>query len=241
MKKTVLITGASRGIGAATAKKFASNGYNVIINYYSSDFLAKSLKEELENKYDISCEIIKCDISNEFEVQVMFKTIKEKFGVIDILVNNAGISCDNDFREKTAEEFKKVLNINLVGTFLVTKYAIELMKTGSIINVASNSAINDNYPESMDYDASKAGVISLTHNFAKALSPNIKVNAVAPGWINTDMNKDINIDFKTEEKNKIILNRFGESEEVANLIYFLASDEASYINDTIIKVDGGLK
>lgn len=241
MNKTVLITGSSRGIGATTAKKFASLGYNVIINYVNSEEKAQELAHVLEVNYNIKTMVIKCDISNEEEVKEMVNSIKNTFGYIDCLVNNAGIARDNYYKDKNVDEFRRVLDVNLVGTFLVTKYITNVMKEGSIVNVTSNGAIDDNYPESMDYDASKAGIISLTSNFAQALAPLIRVNAVAPGWVNTDMNSGLEDSFKSEEENKILLNRFGETLEVANVIAFLASDESSYINGTVIKVDGGLK
>ena len=170
------------------------------------------------------------------------KSLTEEFKKIDVLVNNASIAKDNILELKTKEEFASVININLVGTFLVTKEVSKYMKEerdGVIINVSSTNAIDSYYPYSMDYDASKAGVISLTMNFAVELSPYIRVNAVAPGWVNTDMNKEIDINYKKDLEEKILLNRFAEPTEVAKVIYFLASDDASYINGEVIKIDGG--
>lgn len=239
--KTVLITGASRGIGKATALKFAKEGYNVIINYLFQEKDALALKDEIIKKYKVEVLVYKADVAIEEEVKKMITNIKNTFGKIDCLVNNAGIAIDNDYLDKSTEEFQKVLNVNLLGTFLVTKYASLIMDKGSIINISSNGAINDGYSEAIDYDASKAGIIALTHDFAKRLAPKIRVNAVAPGWINTDMNKDIEPNFQKMQENNILLNRFGEKEEVANVIYFLASEASSYINSTIIRVDGGEK
>ena len=242
MNKTVLITGASRGIGRETAILFAKNNYNVVINYLNNKSLANSLKESLEARYNIKALTIKADISNEEEVQAMVADAIEEFKKIDVLVNNASIAKDNILELKTKEEFSSVININLVGTFLVTKEVSKYMKEerdGAIINVSSTNAIDSYYPYSMDYDASKAGVISLTMNFAVELSPYIRVNAVAPGWVNTDMNKEIDINYKKDLEEKILLNRFAEPTEVAKVIYFLASDDASYINGEVIKIDGG--
>lgn len=241
-RKVVLITGGSRGLGAECAKIFARNNYDIVINYKENTSKANSLKEMIETEYHINVLCLKCDISNENDVQMMIQKVIEYFGHIDVLVNNAAVARDNFFLEKSIDEFKEVLDVNLVGTFLVSKYVSKYMleqKEGTIINVSSNNGINANYPESMDYDASKAGIISLTHNFALALKPYVRVNCVCPGWMNTDMNKDIDEDFKKEEEKKIYLNRFGSAEEVANVIYFLATPNASYVNNSIIKVDGG--
>ena len=172
----------------------------------------------------------------------MINTITDHFGGLDILVNNAGVSRDSLMLEKNIKEFRRVLDVNLIGTYLCSKYAGKVMlnqKSGKIINISSNNAINSYYPESCDYDASKAGVISLTHNFALEFAPFINVNCICPGWVKTNMNKDLSLDFIQKEKKKILLNRFAEAEEIAKVVVFLASQKASYINDTIIKVDGG--
>ena len=237
--KTVVITGASRGIGAACAHIFAKNNYNVVINYKSDTDKALKLKEELINKYGVEVLLVQGDVSIETEVKEMFEKIKNKFKKIDCVVNNAGIAIDNDYLEKTSHEFMKVIETNLLGTFLVSKYASLLMDEGSIINISSNCATVASYPDGMDYNASKAGVITLTKDFAKRLAPKIRVNAVLPGWIDTDMNKDINPEFKKKEIDKILLNRFGTPEEVANVVYFLTT--ATYINGSLITVDGGIK
>ena len=205
----VLITGASRGRGKSTAL----NGVN--------------------------CLLYKCDVSNEDEVKSMIDDIHNEFGYIYCVVNNAGIANDTLPFEKNVDDFKKILDVNLIGPYLVSKYASKYMDKGSIINVASTNALNQYYPYSLDYDASKAGLVSLTHNLATILSPNIRVNAVAPGWVNTDMNKELDDDYIKEECKNIMLGRFAEPNEIANVIYFLASDDASYINNSVIRVDGG--
>ena len=242
MKKTVLITGASRGLGASTAKIFAKNNYNIIINYNNSQQEAISLAKELETKYHIETLTIKCDISKEEEVISMIEQSIKKFKKIDVLVNNASIAIDTLFEDKTVANFRKTLDINLIGTFLVSKYVGKHMlenKTGNIINISSTNGIDTYYTESLDYDASKAGIISLTNNLACAYAPYVRVNAVAPGWINTDMNKNLDHDFINKETNKILLKRFAEPEEIAKVIYFLSTEDANYINSSIIRVDGG--
>jgi len=239
MSKTVLITGASRGIGASCARIFASNGYNVIINYRSNDEEANKLKDELEQKYRVNILLCKYDISKEENIINMFNEIKNKVDSLDVIVNNAGIAIDQLLEDKTSKEFNEVLNTNLVAPFLIIKHGSKLMTTGSIINVTSTNGIDTEYIESVDYDASKAGVISLTRNFANVLAPNIRVNAVAPGWVNTDMNQELDKEFIEEESKKILLQRFAHPEEIAKVIYFLSTDGASYINKTIIRVDGG--
>ena len=239
LKKNVLITGGSKGLGASIAKKFAENGYNIILNYNKSTKEANLLKKDLEEKYKSKVLLVCADISLENEVKVMIDTIKKEFNSIDILVNNAGIAIDLPLEEKSADQFMKVISVNLLGTFLVTKYATTIMNKGSIINISSTNGIDTGYIESIDYDASKAGVIALTHDFAKYLTPKIRVNCIAPGWINTDMNKNLFDDFKKNEFQKIGLKKFANCDDIANVVYFLASDNANYINDAVIRVDGG--
>ena len=215
MRKTVLITGGSRGLGASISRIFAQNNYNIIINYKERDINAFNLKKELESSYNVDVLLVKADISVEEEVKEMFQNIIQKYPKIDVLVNNASIALDNDLDNKDALEFKRVLDVNLLGTYLVTKFSLDLFDTGSIINVASTNGIDTGYIESIDYDASKAGVIALTHDFARVLAPDIRVNAVAPGWINTDMTSNLNPEFKKNEIDKILLKRFADPEEVA--------------------------
>ena len=239
-RKVVLITGGSRGIGFATAKVFAKNGYNIIINYASNDARANIAKKEIEDEFDVGVLLIKEDVSKEDNVKHIIEIVLNKYKRIDVLVNNAGIAIDTTLEDKTVENFNKILNINLVGTFLMCKYVgKEMLKNngGSIVNVSSTNGIDSFYPFSMDYDASKAGVISLTHNFAIEYAPYIKVNSIAPGWVNTEMNKELDDEFKKQELDHILLKRFAEPEEIAEEIYHVAT--SSYLNDCIIKVDGG--
>ncbi len=234
MPRVILVTGASRGIGSAIAKEFLENNDIVYLNYKTHDEEARKFLK----KYPLA-RLLKGDISDEATVKNMIAKIKAEVKKIDVVINNAGISIDTTIEDKTKENFTQILNTNLIGPFLVTKYASKIMTKGSIINISSTNGIDTYYPYSMDYDASKAGLISLTHNFAVLLSPNIRVNAIAPGWINTSMNNNLDPKFKENEEKKILLKRFGEPKEIAKTVFFLASPDASYINNTIIRVDGG--
>ena len=240
--KVALITGGNRGIGASIAYIFAKNLCNIIITYCNHEEEAIKIKKELVEKYNVKIEIIKCNLDSEIEIKNMVDKVINIFGKIDILVNNVGIAIDTLFEDKTKENFMKTLEINLVGTFLVSKYVGEFMlknKYGKIINISSTNGIDTYYPMSLDYDASKAGVINLTHNLAVYYAPYINVNCVAPGWVNTPMNKDLNKEFIENENKKILLKRFAQPEEIASVVLFLASDNAKYINSEVIRVDGG--
>ena len=172
----------------------------------------------------------------------MLETIRNLNIEINCLVNNAGIDRDSLFQDKNFEDFETTLRTNLIGPFWLSKKIGKEMyerKQGKIINVTSTNAIDTYYPCSADYDASKAGLVSLTHNLAVQFAPYINVNAVAPGWTNTDMVKELDEEYRSEEEDKILLHRFAEPQEIANVIYFLATEEAKYINNEIIRVDGG--
>lgn len=237
-----LVTGSNRGIGKATVLEFAKAGIDVVVNYCHHEKEALKLVDYVKSNYDVSCMAIKCDISNEEEVINMVNTVVDLFGTIDILVNNASVCRDSLLMDKEVVNFRRILDVNVIGTFLCSKYVGKVMlekKFGKIINVSSTNALDTYYPESCDYDASKAGVISLTHNFAREFAPYIHVNCVCPGWVKTDMNKDLSIEQVEEEEKKILLGRFAEADEIAKTIVFLASSKASYINDSVIRVDGG--
>ena len=243
-RKVVLVTGGARGIGRSTIIEFAKNNYDVVINYCHSEIEANELKEFVEKEYNVNALVIKASVSNESEVETMVEQVIEVFGHIDVLVNNAGIAIDTTFDDKTYDNFMETLRVNLIGTFMVSKYVGKYMLAngeGNIINVSSTNGIDTVYPESLDYDASKAGVISLTKNLALQYAPNIRVNTVAPGWVTTDMNKELDYDFIKKEEEKIILGRFADPSEIAKVIVFLASSDASYINGSVIRVDGGCK
>ncbi len=242
MKKTVLITGGSRGIGKATSLEFAKHGYNIVINYVNDDISAKNLKSYIVENYDVDVMLCKCNVSSEDGVKGMVNSIIDNYGNIDVLVNNAGIAIDTTFDDKKIEDFKKILDVNLIGPFILSREVGNYMLKqgfGSIINVSSTNALDTYYEYSLDYDASKAGLVSLTHNLAKYYAPNIRVNAVAPGWVDTEMNKELDSSYIKEECDKIYLKRFAKPEEIAKAIYFLASDDASYITGEVLRVDGG--
>ena len=242
--KTVLITGGSKGLGKALVQKYATKKYQVILNYHSSLKEAQEIKSEIKKQYNQDIYLIKCNISSEEEVKEMVKKLITKFVKIDILINNAALAIDEDIITKSAQTFKRVVNTNLLGTFLVSKYVgLEMQKNqnGVIINVSSTNAIDSYTPYSIDYDASKAGIISLTHNLAQIFAPYVRVNAVAPGWINTASVLKMNPHYLKSEQEKILLKRFAKVSEIVNLIYFMTSDKASYLNDSVIKIDGGRK
>ena len=243
MKKMVaLVTGGNRGIGASCVEEFAKQGIHVVINYCHHKEEAESFAKYIKDTYEVEALAIPCDVSKEEEVEKMINKIIDTFGEIDVLVNNAGVARDSLLLDKNLKEFQRVLSVNLIGTYLCSKYVGRVMleqKHGKIINISSTNAIDTFYPESCDYDASKAGVISLTHNLAREFAPFISVNCICPGWVKTSMNKDLSIDQIQAEKKKILLRRFAEPIEIARVVSFLASQEASYINDSIIRVDGG--
>ena len=240
MNKTVLITGASRGIGRCMALEFAKEGYNVIINYLNNESKALELENEILGKYDVSVLTYKADVSDEKAVQEMIKCIINTLGGIDVLINNAGIAIDTLVEDKTVEDFERVLKVNLIGAFICARECAKVMKEGStIINISSTNADDTYYPYSLDYDASKAGMLSLTKNLAVEYSPKIRVNAIMPGWVNTEMNKNLDKEYIEEECKKILLGRFAEPIEIASVAVFLASDKARYINGSCIRVDGG--
>lgn len=242
MNKNVLVTGGTRGIGEAITREFAKKGYNIIINYVKSNEKAEKLKQELEETYNIKVLIIQANISNEIEIKNMVDKAIKEFGKIDVLVNNAGIVIDKEFEDRTVEDWKQTLDINLIAPFILTKLiGKEMMKqkSGAIINISSTNGLNTYYPTSVDYDASKSGLISLTYDSAVQFAPYIRVNCIAPGWVNIEMNKELPEDFVKDETQRILVKRFGEPEEIAKVVTFLASEDASFVNSTVIKVDGG--
>lgn len=237
--KVVLVTGSSRGIGQAAIIEFAKSGYNVVINYYKNNNEAKALKEKVERDYKVKATVIKADVSNENEVKDMIEQIIDEFGHIDVLINNAGIVYDRSFEEITIDEFKRTLEVNVIGAFIVSREVSKYMKKGTIVNVSSTNGTKTISPECLDYNISKIGLQSLTRDLAYQFKPNIRVNAIAIGWADTDMNKDLPQDYINNETAKIYLKRFANPSEIAKTIYFLATEESSYINGEIINIDGG--
>ena len=241
--KVALITGASRGIGRATALLFAKEGAKVAVNYNRSEKEAVEVVESVKAGGSEAI-TVKCDVSDESQIKKMVDEVLEKFGRIDILVNNAGIVFDVPFFEKTNEQWQKTLQTNLIGTFMCMKYVGPHMvkqKYGKIVNVASTNGIDAYDSTSADYDASKAGVIVLTKASAEIFAPFVSVNCVAPGWVDTDINKDLPKNYVKEETEKIYLKRFAKPEEIAKAILFLASDDASFITGSVLVADGGYR
>lgn len=245
MNKVVLVTGGAQGIGKAIVLELAKNHYDVVINYLTSSKPAALLEEEIKKNYDVRVMTVQADVSKEEEVNAMISLIEKQWGGVDILINNAAVDLSNLFHLKTADEFRKTLDVNVVGAFNCSKRVYRHMldqEYGRIINISSTNGINTYYPMCIDYDASKAALISLTHNLAFEYGPYINVNAIAPGFIGTYNELDgYDEEFLKEEQEKIMVNRYGKPEEVAYLVKFLISDEANFINNTIIRIDGGQK
>ncbi len=241
-KKVVLITGGARGIGRKVAEVYAKNGYDVVINYVSDKTDVEGIKKEIE-KRGVKCTLVKADVSKAEEVEKMVEQAIQEFGKIDVLVNNAGITRDCLLMRMSEEDFDKVIEINLKGTYLVTKQVIKYMmkkRQGSIINLASVVGVVGNAGQ-CNYSASKAGIIGFTKSVAKELAArNIRANAVAPGFIETDMTNVLKDEIKENINEQIPLKRMGTAKEVAELIYFLGSEKSSYITGQVINVDGGM-
>lgn len=240
--KNALVTGSSRGIGRAIALELGRLGANVAVNYAGNEAKAQEVVDELE-KLGVQAIKIQADVTDEDAVKKMVKEVIQTFGSLEILVNNAGITRDNLLMRMKEEEFDEVINTNLKGAFLCTKAVVRQMmrqKYGRIINIASIVGISGN-PGQANYVAAKAGLIGLTKSNAKELaSRNILVNAVAPGFITTDMTDELTDEQKEAIFRLIPLERFGEPEDVANVVGFLASDKAKYITGQTIHVDGGM-
>ena len=237
-----LVTGGSRGIGSVIAKAFAQDGIDVAICYSGNEAAAKETVAECE-EFGVKAVCVKADVSNASEVEDLFKTVKDSMGSVDILVNNAGITRDGLLLRMKEADFDDVIDINLKGTYLCTKAAIKDMmkqKKGRIINITSIVGVQGNAGQA-NYAASKAGIIGFTKSVAREYgSKNITVNAVAPGFIETAMTDVLLEDVKKAYLSQIPLNRFGSPEDVANVVKFLASDDAGYITGQTIEVTGGM-
>lgn len=240
--KIALVTGGTRGIGREIALSLAKEGASIAISYNNNDALAQEVVEEIQ-KNGVRAIAIKANVAKGEEVARMVKKLEEELGSVDILVNNAGVTKDNLLIRMTEEDWDRVLDVNLKGVFLVTKaLARSMMKKryGKIINISSVVGINGN-PGQGNYAASKAGVIGFTKSMARELaSRGIRVNAIAPGFIETDMTDKLKEDIKEAMMKNIPLGSFGKPEDIANLVVFLASKNADYITGEVIRVDGGM-
>ena len=240
--KVAVITGGTTGIGKEIALELTKNGYNIAINYRNETDTMNDLKQEIESN-NVKCIFVRADVSNFEETENMVKEIINEFGKIDVLVNNAGITQDGLIMRMKKESFDQVVNINLGGTFNVTRNVVPYMvkqRSGRIINVSSVVGIAGNAGQS-NYAASKAGIIGLTKSLAKELSSRgILVNAIAPGFIETKMTDKLGENVKQSILEQIPLGRMGEPKEVAKVVKFLASDDSSYITGQVIHIDGGM-
>ena len=241
--KVALITGASRGIGKAIAIALAKDGFDLVLNYKSSKLLAEELALKLEKDYKVKALTFCADIGSVEECEKLALFCFENFKKVDVLVNNAGICIDKDLSDRTVGNFIETFNVNVFGPFILTKIIGEQMvgnKFGKIVNISSDNSINAFHPVTIDYDASKCALNSLTKNFAIAFAPYVNVNAIAPGWVETDMNKNLTKEYMEIEKQKVLKNRIGKPEDIANIVSFLVSDKAEYINGEIIVANGGM-
>ncbi len=242
MSNVAIVTGGTRGIGRQIAVTLAKQGYDIAINYRNENDDLESIKEEIK-KEGRKIYTYECDVSNFENTEEFIKKVIEEFGQIDVLVNNAGITKDGLLMRMKKEDFEGVIDVNLIGTFNITRNVIPYMikaKKGRIVNISSVVGVSGNAGQT-NYSASKAGIIGFSKSLAKEVaSRNITVNCVAPGFIQTKMTEVLKDEVKNEIMNQIPLKRFGTVQDVANLVRFLVSEESSYITGQVINIDGGM-
>ncbi|MGL5973468.1 MAG: 3-oxoacyl-[acyl-carrier-protein] reductase [Oscillospiraceae bacterium] len=240
--KVAIITGASRGIGKAICLDLAKQGVNVVVNYAGNDILAKETMDECIS-LGVKAIKIKADVSKFGDCEMIIEKTLEEFGKIDILINNAGITKDNLLIRMTEEEFDSVININLKGTFNMTKLATKVMmkqRKGRVLNISSIVGVMGNVGQA-NYAASKAGVIGFTKSVAREFAPRgITANVIAPGFVETDMTSNLSDVVIEKAKSTIPLGRFGKTEDIVSAVRFLVSDDAGYITGQVLCVDGGM-
>lgn len=244
-EKVVLVTGGSRGIGKEIVLKFAKEGYITLFTYNTNKEKALTVKNKIEKEYKAICDVYQLNMKEEDQIKSCVEKIIKKYKHIDVLIHNAGIDKSSFIEEKNKKDFLEILEVNLIGPFLLSKIVAPYMlnqKYGRIIHISSNNGLTTNCPYTLEYDASKAALNSLTYNLSDAYAPYINVNAIAPGWVKTDMmdlDDEEKEEFEKVEKEKININRFADTKEIAELAYFLCTSKADYINREIIKIDGG--
>ncbi len=243
MNKVVIVTGAQQGIGKTIAENFAGLGYDVVVNDKDDKSKLEKLKDELIRKYKVDVMVCFGDVSSEQFAKQMFKQVTKHFKYINALVNNAAIVEDMEILNRNVQTFNKTLTNNAASVYIMSKLFGQYMfenKSGKIINISSTNGDKTLYPTSIDYDASKAAINSLTKNFAIQFAPFVNVNAVMPAWVMTEMNMQLDKKFLEKERKRILLKKFQTTQDIANAVEFLASEKAASITGVILPVDGGL-
>ena len=234
--KVIVITGASKGIGKSIASYFAEKGANLIITYNQNKELSNQTRDEIERKYNVSIYTFKCDLKNEEEIKALYKFIREIYGKIDILINNAALSLDNDFNSKTKDEFMEVLEVNVVGTFLIIKYLSKLMDNGYIFNISSTDAIDTYSSLNIDYSASKAAINNMTKSMSLLL--NSKIVSLCPNWVDTEAIREMNSDYLKEELKRVKQDKLINPMTIPKTIDKLISENVE--TGSIIRIDGDI-